>query len=73
MFQKFKSKAAAMFVAFVVSMAALPAMAGGGGGGFDTAAILALFVEYTGYAVIIIGGWSLALWSLRAMGLLKKG
>lgn len=41
--------------------------------GFDAAEITAAITEYTGIAVGLVGAFILGVWSLRAMGLLKRG
>ncbi|MGY0559492.1 hypothetical protein ACW7G2_02025 [Luteimonas sp. A277] len=41
--------------------------------GFDETAIIAAITTYTAIAVTVIGAYVLGSWSLRAMGLLKRG
>ena len=41
--------------------------------GFDAAEITAAITQYTGIAVGLVGAFILGVWSLRAMGLLKRG
>ncbi|WP_202840843.1 hypothetical protein [Luteimonas saliphila] len=65
------SKVSGMVFLLALALLAGPAFAGGGDD-FDPAAILLKFVTYTGYGVALGGGWALAVWSLRAMGLLTK-
>lgn len=40
---------------------------------FDESAILTAITGYTAIAVTVIGAYALGTWSLRAMGLLKRG
>lgn len=40
---------------------------------FDAAEITGLITQYTGIAVGVIGAFAVGVWSLRAMGLLKRG
>lgn len=68
----FGSKVKAALMLALLAMFTGPAFASGGGSGFDVSAIISMFVEYTGYAVALIGAWALAIWSLRAMGLLTR-
>ena len=40
---------------------------------FDAAEITGKITQYTGIAVGVIGAFAVGVWSLRAMGLLKRG
>lgn len=42
-------------------------------GGFDASEITASITSYTATAVGLVGAFILGVWSLRAMGLLKRG
>lgn len=60
--------------AAVVGSALVPGLAfAGGGSGFDSSAITTAISDNAAIAVGIIGAFALAVWSLKAMGLLKRG
>lgn len=42
-------------------------------GGFDSAAITSAITSHTATAVVVIGAFIVGVWTLRAMGLLKRG
>ena len=69
------TNAKAMFVAFLLSLAAAPAFAAGGGSGPADVAdqVIALIVEYGEEAVLIVTAMLLAVWAIKALGLFRRG
>ena len=74
MFQKFRSKAAALFTAFALSLFAPFAMAGGGGGGVDVSGVVSAIegaaapIAAIGAAVLIVlVGVKVYKWVRRAL------
>lgn len=58
----------------VAAAAAAPGLAlASGGSGFDASEITAQITANAATAVGIVGAFALAVWGLRAMGLLKRG
>lgn len=55
------------------ALATLPGMAFAQESAFDASEITGLITTYTGIAVGVIGAFAVGVWSLRAMGLLKRG
>lgn len=64
-----RAKAGAVVGTALVSGSALA----GGGGGFDGSAIESAITTNTGIAVGLVAAFILGIWTLRAMGLLKRG
>jgi len=68
--QKARAKFAAFVTACVFALAAPMAMAASGS--FDSASIVTKIQANAAEAVLIIGAFILAVWGLRAMGLLGR-
>ena len=60
-------------VAAGTALATLSGSALAAGGGFDSSSIVTKITENAAEAALVIGAFILAVWGLRAMGLLKRG
>lgn len=60
-------------IAGIAATALVPSFAFASGGGFDTSSITTKITEYGAAAVVVVTAMLLALWGIKALGLLKRG
>ena len=68
-----KSRAAAAGTGVAALIGSGAAMASAPSGGFDASTVVAKITENGATALTIVGAFILAVWGLKAMGLLKRG